>query len=115
MPVTKSRSEPLSLQKLLQEKQEMEERQAQRAHVKELLAENIDDIDVDDDAMYDDVAENALGKESSDKLKASLQRIGGDMRREGSYHFFRHKPVERTFDPSWIKNVGWLSGFDGIH
>jgi hypothetical protein len=90
----------------------MLERQARRAELATLLAEDIDDIDSDEPDV-EGAAEGALGKESSDKLKAAMNRIGADMRTEGGYRFFLHNATEREFDAGWIRNVGWMSGFEG--
>jgi hypothetical protein len=100
------------MESLLKEQAEMRQRQEKRAQLATLLQEDVEEFGLDDSS--DNVAqEEALGKDTSDKLKAALNRIGGDMRREGGYHLFSHAAVEREFDPDWIRNVEWLSGFEG--
>jgi len=92
---------------------ESDERRAARARTDAMLNEDIQEFEYDDEDRWDKDAENALGKESSDKLKAVLQRIGGDLNLEGGFRFIRHTRQERTFDKAWIKDAEWLMGFDG--
>jgi hypothetical protein len=92
----------------------MEKRQADRARVALLLNEEVDEDDMEtDQSIFNETTENALGKESNDKVRGALSRIGADLGQEGGYQFFRYKRVEREFDVSWITNVEWLQGFEG--
>jgi hypothetical protein len=71
------------------------------------------DLDMDietNEAMIDEASENALGKESSDKLKAALARIGGDLAQEIGYKLFKHARHEREFNSMWVQGVEWLGG-----
>ena len=103
---------------IAKERQELEQRQAQRAKLAALLAEVDDDDEMDidfetDEAMIDEAREKALGKESNDQLKAVLRRIGGDLAQEGGYRLFQHQREERRFNPHWIEDVKWLGGSSG--
>jgi hypothetical protein len=107
------------LKTLLKEKEEMEKRQAERAKLAALLADVDDDMDLDMDietneATIDKASENALGKESSDKLKAALARLGGDLAQEVGYKFFKHVRQEREFNSVWVQGVEWLGGCSGL-
>jgi hypothetical protein len=117
-PTPNPQSPTFSLESLLKERQELEERQAQRAKVAALLAEVDDDDEMDidvetDEAMIEEAREKALGKESNDQLKAVLRRIGGDLSQEGGYRLFKHQREERQFNPHWIDGVKWLGGSSG--
>lgn len=110
---TKPPSPDISLAWLAKQRVESDERQAARARTDAMLNENIQEFESDDEDRWDKDAENALGKESSEKLKAILQRIGGDLNLEGGFRFIRHSRQERKFDKAWIKDAEWLMGFDG--
>jgi hypothetical protein len=97
--------------KILKEREEMDRRQAARANVAKLMSEPMDD---DDEGDFDAATVSVFGKENSDKLKAGLMRLGGDMKKEGGYRFFLHDSKEREFEAKWIWNVGWMAGFDGL-
>lgn len=105
----------LSMAWLAKQREQLDERQAARARTEAMLNEDIEEFESDDDEdIWDKDTENVLGKESSDKLKAVLSRIGGDLNLEGGYRFIRHARAERKFDKAWINGVEWLEGFDGI-
>jgi hypothetical protein len=117
-PTPKPESPPFLLTSRLKERQELEERQAQRAKLAALLAEADDDEDMDidvetDEAIIEEAREKVLGKESNDQLKAVLRRIGGDLAQEGGYRLFIHQREERQFNPHWIEGVKWLRGSSG--
>lgn len=109
---TKSPDDGFSLQSLLQERDEMAKRQAERAKLAAVLAENIDEF-VPDDNLDDAVHEKTLGKATSEKLKAALARLEADVIGKGGYRFFRRKGKERGFEKEWISNIDWLEGFEG--
>lgn len=92
----------------------MEKRQADRARVAALLNEEVnEDAMESDQSIFNETTEKALGKESNDKVRGALSRIGADLSQEGGYQFFRHKRVEREFDVLWLRNLEWLEGFEG--
>jgi len=91
----------------------MHRRQAERAKLKVLLTEDMEDIEINESGL-DQATENALGKESSDKLKAALSRIGGDLTQEGGYRFFRRNTKEREFETRWLDDAEWLKRFEGL-
>lgn len=99
---------------LAKQREQLDERAAVRARTEAMLNEDIQEFKYDDgEDGWDESAENALGKESSEKLKAALSRIGGDLNIKGGYRFMRHARQERGFEKDWIKGVEWLEGFDG--
>lgn len=96
--------------------------QADRAKIALLSQDDINDNGDDDDndstsdeSIVNETTEKALGKESNDKVRGVLSRIGADLSQEGGYRLFSHKRVEREFDVSWIRNVEWLHGFEGSY
>ena len=105
-----------SLAQLLKENADIARRQAERERISALLAANVSDIesDEDDEGPVNADTERVLGKESNDKLKGALSRIGDDVAAEGGFKFFRCKRNERQFDVRWIENVDWLKGFEGL-
>ena len=117
-PTSRQRSPDLSLAWLAKQREQLDERAAARARTEAMLNESIEEFKYDDGEGdgdgWGESAENALGKESSEKLKAALSRVGGDLNAEGGYRFFRHSRKEREFDEAWIKGVDWLKGVDGI-
>ena len=95
----------------------MNRRQADRERINALLAANSSDLESDsndDEGPVNAATERVLGKESNDKLKGALSRIGVDVAVEGKFTFFRRRRREREFDVSWIENVEWLRGFEGF-
>jgi hypothetical protein len=91
----------------------MQRRQEERAKLAALLAENIDEFNPDE--KFDtEATEKALGKEKSDKLKAALTRIGGDLSQTGGYKFFTRVGREREFEETWIDGIDWLEGLEGF-
>ena len=112
----KSRTDDFSFEQLLKEAEEMRKRQEIRDKVEALLSEDVDDspaVDRDDSVILSAATENLIGKESSDRVKEALARIGGDLAREGGFYFFNEPKAERKFDRKWIKDVPWLKGFEG--
>lgn len=105
-----------SLAQLLKENAEIARRQAERERMLPLLATNASDIESneDDEGPVNADTERVLGKESNDKLKGALSRIGDDVAAEGGSKFFRCKRNEREFDVRWIENIEWLKGFEGL-
>jgi len=108
--------EEFSLAQLLKENEDITRRQAERERINALLAANVSDAEPDeeDEGPMNADTERVLGKESNDKLKGALSRIGVDLAVEGGFRFFRHRREEREFDPKWIENVDWLLGFNGF-
>ena len=93
----------------------MQKRQAERDRLAALLNEKVEDyvpLHGETSILNQDI-EKILGKESNDKLKGALSRIGGDLSEEGGYQFFRCVRKERAFDPKWITGLYWLEEFDG--
>jgi hypothetical protein len=109
----KPQSPEFSIDAFIKEKQKMEKRQAEREKMDVLLRDESDDEISSDGSIVNETTERALGKESNDKVKGALTRIGADLSQEGGYKFFRHKREEREFDVSWIREVEWLRGFEG--
>ena len=91
----------------------MEKRQAEREKMDVLMREESDDEISSDESIVNEATERALGKESNDKVKGALARLGADLTQDGGYKFFRHKREEREFQISWIREVEWLRGFEG--
>lgn len=113
-PTSTQGSPDSSLAWLEKQREQLDKRDAARARTRALLNEDIEDFDDNDEDTKELDTENALGKESSEKLKAALSRIGGDISQEGGYRLFRHARKERKFDKAWIRSVEWLEGFDGM-
>lgn len=93
----------------------MEERQAKRAKLAALLADVDDDMDLDlnietNEAMIDQARENAFGKETSDKLKGAVARLGRALTQEVGYKLFKHVRQEREFNSQWVQGIEWLGG-----
>ena len=105
-----------SLARLLKENTDIARRQAEREQINALLAANVSDVesDEDDEGPVNADTERVLGKESNDKLKGALSRIGADFAEEGGFKFFTYGRGQREFDPKWIENVEWLRGFEGF-
>ena len=97
----------------MQESVDIARRQAERERINALLSANVRDVEEDDEGPVNAATERVLGKESNDKLKSALSRIGTDFIEEGGFKFFTHGREERKFDPKWIEDVGWLRGFEG--
>jgi hypothetical protein len=74
----------------------------------------LEPMDDGDEGDLDAATVGVFGKENSDRIKAGLMRLGGDMKKEGGYRFFLHNSKEREFQAQWIWNVGWMAGFDGM-
>jgi len=106
--------EEFSLGKLMQESVDIARRQAERERINALLSANVRDVEEDDEGPVNAATERVLGKESNDKLKGALSRIGADFAEEGGFKFFTYGRGQREFDPKWIENVEWLRGFEGF-
>ncbi|OLE51107.1 MAG: hypothetical protein AUG51_24635 [Acidobacteria bacterium 13_1_20CM_3_53_8] len=113
-PTSRQRSPDFSLAWLEKQREELDKRDAARARTQVMLNESIEDFDDPDADRMELDTENALGKDSSEKVKAALSKIGGDIGQEGGYRLFRHARKERKFDTAWIRGVEWLEGFDGM-
>ena len=104
-----------SLAQLLQDSADITRRQAERERINALLsADTSEDEEDDGEGPVNAATERVLGKESNDKLKSALNRIGMDFTEEGGFKFFTHGRGEREFDPKWIEDVEWLKGFEGL-
>jgi|SRR5579859_468088 C-terminal processing protease CtpA/Prc len=112
-PIRRQRSPDFSLTWLEKQREELDKRDAARARTQAMLNESIEDFDDPHADRMEQDTENALGKEFSEKLKAVLSRIGGDIGQVGRYRLFRHARKERKFDIAWIRGVEWLEGFEG--
>jgi len=99
---------------ILADADQIDRRQAARAHLARVLAEESPSPRGETNSS-DLVSgtEETIGKENGERLRGALERIGGDVRREGRVRMFRHRRVEREFCGEWIKNVEWLNGFAG--
>jgi len=105
--------EEFSLAKLLQESADIARRQAERERINALLSANVSDFEEKDEGPVNAATERVLGKESNDKLRSALSRIGEDFAEEGEFKIFTQRREEREFDPKWIEGVEWLKGFEG--
>jgi hypothetical protein len=103
-----------SLSQLLQESADITRRQAERERINALLSADTSEDEEDEEGPVNAATERVLGKESNDKLKGALNRIGMDFTEEGGFKFFTYGRGEREFDPKWIENVEWLRGFEGL-
>jgi hypothetical protein len=110
----RQRSPDFSLAWLDKQREQLDKREAARARTQAMMNEDIEDFDDPDEDRMEQDTENALGRESSMKLKAFLSRIGADISMEGGYRLFRHARTERKFDKSWIRGEEWLEGFEGM-
>jgi hypothetical protein len=89
---------------------EIEKRNAQRARVAAMFAEDDEEErerESQEDIINED-AERELGTETAGKIRGALKRIGADLRTEAGFRCFGGKREERAFEAKWLQGVEWL-------